>query len=337
MRYYHLVPARKAIAWHLFFDTTELRAGKIPNDRLLAAAKETGSQLYVCELVLVVLDTHTQIGRRRRDLEPYLTFEFPRLPAVAEIEKAANQNIRERLREFTVIPTQGLTTEDLHKLLAERDRRRTREQSGVPSGVNDAVILLSGMKYAQEKRLSPCIFVSANTRDMSPDVVAGLGRVYGSEWRIIADTTEVISLISAPGLTAAATEFMRAHEALIRDYVRSASQEFGVDEFRIEDIEAYVQNSLPEDADVELELDFHATLWKELPSVPLLTPESIGGGITFSKAAILHAQSGYYGILLQPSLPIEGKASVRFQRGRFVGKPTIRTVRLREPLRVTSP
>jgi hypothetical protein len=327
--------------WSAFFDTTELTGKRIPSERLTATSTETGAGLYVCELAIDerafqrlrdFVEQYDRLQGSKAKVVPYVSVDVGQRPGDPEMLERFRGEERSQLEKarFTIIPTEGIIAAEHAALQRYRDPRIKGEKGrGVPGGLNDAIILMSGMKYAQAKKLDKCLFVSNNTDDFSPKLVEGLGREYGQEWRFITDAEAAIRFLEGPDLAKAATDFMRANSGSLLRFIEQEKAKIWPDSLFLlgppvlQDLEAFGE---PPTDGAEVKLRFHATV----RFTPIVIPEP--PPLPLRAAAML-----YYGpfqpSLIGQSLPhvraIEGEAQVRYQKGLFVGEPSILAVRPR--------
>jgi hypothetical protein len=327
--------------WSAFFDTTEVYDSKILDPRLRETAERQGARLYVCDLVIEerafqrLRDFNTTYARLRSATEKvqrYVKVEIGERKSDAELLEEFRNEERGRLETagFIPIPVEPVTADGLRTLRKYLDPRiEGKKGQGVPDGLNDAIILLSGMKYAQTTGLNKCLFVSENTNDFSDRLVQGLGRDYGQEWRFITDVEAAIFFLQEPDVAKAATEFIRSNSHVLLSFIEKERAKWPDDFLLIGpatllDIEAFTDERPVDGA--EMQLRIRATVRFALLGSPALYFHT---NLRGSGSRVIYAGVGSQPVVdFAPQIRvIEGRARARYEKSRFVGELNMLEVR----------
>jgi hypothetical protein len=325
--------------WSVFIDTTELWHNRELKDRFAETAKRTGAGLYACELVIEERafqqlrgfhKKYTRIQSAKAKVERYVKVEIGEPKGDKEMLGEFRREERAALEGdgFTIIPAQGLTAAEHAALLEYRDPRLNDEKGrGVPAGLNDAVILLSSMKFAQVQSLDKCLFVSKNTGDFSDRIVEGLGGEYGQEWRFSTNLEAAIRFLSDPDSVKAATDFVRANHDRLLNVIENEKANLWADGLilgppTLQDIEAFPIGRSADGAEVQMR--FQATVMFEQRLTAEPSPLRAASILYYSTF-----QSSVFGESPSQVRGVEGEAAARYEKGQFVGEVRILTVRPR--------
>lgn len=328
--------------WSVFIDTTELWRERTLKDRLAETAKKTGAGLYACGLVIAERafqrlsnfhEEYTKIQTAKAKVEHYVKVEIGEPKGDNEMLGEFRKEEQAALERdgFTIIPAQGITPAEHATLLKFRDPRLKGEKGrGVPGGLNDAVILLSSMKYAQVQRLDKCLFVSHNTDDFSGRLVEGVGREYGQEWRFSTHLEAAIRFLSDPDLVKAATEFMRANSDRLLSVIEKEKATLWPDGLMLgpptlQDIEAFPVGRAADGAEVKMRFQATVRFGQRLSLTAEPSPLRAAYILLYPSSF----QSSVFGESPLQIRVVEGDAVARCEKGQFVGEVRIVTVQPR--------
>lgn len=317
--------------WHIFFDTTETSTWRILDQSLTTLVNERNAQGFISALVIEEMafqrlrafrSSYAKLRAAAVGIEPYVDFKIGPPKEDQELLDVLRAEIRGKMpRWVTEIPTSVVTLDEI----LEMSKRRILPFRGDinPTGLHDAVILLSSIKYAGTHGLSPCTFVSSNTRDHSAESVRSLGARFESRWFFLPGTEHLLHFLRDPELTQTVTEALNRDWLLIEDYLRpnvlsemlkmvreqgGLKEVLKVERLRIRSVAAVLDPPLQDDGDCNVRFHALVTLLVEGSTPPVVIP----GGIT-------RETSGLFEFVFS----IEGQAVVRLERRKVVGRPRI--------------
>lgn len=229
---------------HVFFDTTEVAAregsgqiGRIGGERLRAAAAAIGAVLYIPDLVIDEV-AYRRLRHLKKKLETlraaeqavkdYVAVSVGAMKDDDEMVGIFRQKIQEALTEIpiTVIPSASVTLQEVLALSKKRVPPFKPEDD--PRGFQDAVILLTVLKYAQANGIHECTFVS-NDGDHEELAVNRLASDHGVVCRLVRNTDIIVEMMEKlrdahftslhDAFVKQATEFMNVHKDEVQRYL----------------------------------------------------------------------------------------------------------------------